>query len=322
MSDTIHIAIPSDDGYWFYAAVAAASAVRSSSLPVHVHVLDGGISDGHRESLLRTVCGFASCHDVSFHALDMERLKRCGNWHGSPVAYSRLFLSELLPDDVDWVVSADADVFFRGDIVDLWKMRDSTVSIQPSRDCPLPPQPYNLAHVAWYGENGLRLECKEDYFCDGLCLVNLKRWREKKIEERNTEFIRLHGDCPAADQTVLNYVLQNDKKLLPRGWGVFSGDENADVNWSKSGCVHFVEDPPWRRWKCTHLMSDLVLEWWQLAELLAAKVGFVFDGYRGCRNRFDYLWRRLAFVFLKRNQWLLRMNGKMWLHLRGTRGIR
>ena len=321
MSETIHIAVPCDDSYWFYAMVSAASAVRSSSLPVHVHIIDGGIPNPHRVSLENVLRGFASCGGVSFHDVDMKRLGACGQWHGSPIAYSRLFLGEILPDDLDWVISADADTFFRGDVAELWDMRDSSVSILPSRDCPLPPQPYNLAHVGWFEENNLVLNCKEEYFCDGLCLVNLKRWRETGVQSRCQDFVNAHRDGPAADQTILNYVLQNDKKLLPRGWGMFSGDENADVDWGKSGCVHFVEDPPWRRWKCTHLMSDIVLEWWRLAEEIAEKATVRLAGYRGCGNRLDYIWRRAAFVFLKHNQWILRLHPRLWLHLRNTRGV-
>ena len=118
---------------------------------------------------------------------------------------------------------------------------------------------------------------------------------------------------------ILNYVLQDDCALLPVEWDCFSGDENADVDWSKSGAVHFVEDIPWRRWKITHLASDLVGEWWNVAE----RTGFAATcrGFRGCRNRFDWAWRRLAFLFLKRNQWILRLHFRLWLHLRSTRGV-
>ena len=210
MHNQIHIAIPCDDAYWLYALVAAASAVRSSSCPVHIHILDGGVSADHCDISRNILLGFDSCCGVTFHKLDMTRLGRFGCWHGSPIAYSRIILGGILPDDLDWVISADADVFFRGDVATLWDMKDNAVSIIPSRDCPLPPNPYNLAHVGWYEENGLKLKNKNEYFCDGICLVNLKRWRKMDVQGLCEDFIMRYRDCPSADQTVLNYVLQEN----------------------------------------------------------------------------------------------------------------
>lgn len=293
MAETVHLAIPVDgDAYRFYAEVTAESARRGSSLPVEAHFID-------------------------WTKIDRARLERLGRWHGSPIAYSRLFLAELFPD-LDWVVSCDADVMFRGDVAELWKLRDDSVAILAPKDCPLPPQPYTAEHINWYREKGLDLRDPLTYFCDGLCLCNLKRWREIGAQARFMELAARYADWPSPDQMIVNYVLQDDKKLLPRQWGCFSGDENADVDWTKAGAVHFVEDAPWNRCKVTHLMSDLVMEWWKIAE------GFRFqvEGFRGCKNWFDYVWRRAAFVFLKHNQWILKLHPKLWLHLRGTRGVK
>ena len=95
MSETIHIAIPADGAdYRRWAEVTARSAVAGSSLPVEVHYLDWTV-------------------------LDERRFARYAKWHGSAIAWSRLFLAELFPD-LDWVISCDADVLFRGDVAQLW----------------------------------------------------------------------------------------------------------------------------------------------------------------------------------------------------------
>lgn len=300
MAETIHLAIPVDgDAYRFYAEVTAESARRGSSLPVEVHFID-------------------------WTKIDRARLERLGSWHGSAIAYSRLFLPEIFPE-LDWIISCDADMMFRGDIADLLKLRDDSVAILAGKDCPLPPHPYTEEHINWYKDKGLLLKDPYAYFCDGLCLCNLKKWRELNVSQRAEELALRYKDWPSPDQMILNYLLQDDKKLLPRQWGCFSGDENADVDWSKSGAVHFVEDPPWNRYKVTHLMSDLVMEWWKVAESCKLNVegcGLKVEGYRGCRNWFDYAWRRAAFGFLKHNQWILKLHPKLWLHLRNTRGVR
>lgn len=303
-SDVIHLAIPAvGETYRFYAEVTAASARLGSSLPIEVHYID--------ENDFRRVMETTGSRQV-FTA-----------YHGSTITWSRLFLPEMFPD-LDWVVSCDADILFRGDIADLWNLRDTAYWAQPSRDCPFPGLPYNEASVRWLAEKGLVLEAPEEYFCAGLTIFNLKEMRESGWGGMRDDFLERYGisGLHDADQCVLNYLLRNRKKLLPRGWGVFSGDENADIDWSKSCAVHYVEDAPWKRWKVTHLVSDLMEIWWDMARTVRKQYpkekGY---GYLGCRNRFDWLWRRAAFVFLKHNQWLLRLNHRVWLHFRSTRGV-
>lgn len=294
MAETIHIAIPVDGKYREYAEVTVASARRGSSLPIEVHYIDWSV-------------------------IDRAKLEALGSWHGSAIAFSRLYLAELFPN-LDWIITCDADVLFRGDIAELWALRDDAVSFIAHKDCPLPPHHYTQSHYDWYKAHGLEIKDWSSYFADGLGLVNLKRWREKGYQTEFERLAKVYGDWPSPDMMILNYVLQNDKKLLPVEWDCFSGDDNADVDWSKSGAVHFVEDPPWRRYKMTHLASDLVEEWWQAAA--EAEIKIANTGYHGCRNWLDWSWRRMAFLFLKHNQWILRLHPKLWLHLRGTRGVR
>jgi len=294
--DTIHIAIPAvGEAYEFYAKVTAESIRRRSSLPVEVHYI--GEDD------------FKRVADVSHMT----------SYHGSSITWSRLWLPELFPE-LDWVLSCDADMMFRGDVAELWRMKDvvdkDKVWVLPSRDCPLPGIPYNKASVGWLNAKGVEVKNPKEYFCAGLSLFNLKAMRCGGWGVMRDEFLKEYLSLEEqkrslvdADQCVLNYLLQDKKQLLPRGWGVFSGDENADIDWSKPCAVHFVEDTPWKRYKITHLESDLVVEWKKLANEMG--------GHYRWHN-----WRRLAFVFLKHNQWILKLNYRLWIHLRSTRGIR
>ena len=292
-ADEIHIAIPATGEYRRWAEVTATSAARGSSLPVKVHYIDWSV-------------------------IDRARLESLGSWHGSAIAFSRLYLAELFPE-LDWIITCDADVLFRGDVAELWALRDDSVAFVARKDSPLPPLKWNLEQHAWYEAHGMAIKDWSGYFNDGLGLVNLKRWREKGYQAEFERLAKTYRDWPSPDMMILNYVLQDDMKLLPVEWDCFSGDENADVDWSKSGAVHFVEDPPWKRYKVTHLASDLVEEWWKVAESIGEKGLF---GYHGCRNRLDWAWRRAAFLFLKHNQWVLKLHPRLWLHLRSTRGVR
>ena len=294
MPDTIHIAIPATGEYRRWAEVTAASAKANATLPVEVHYIDW------------------SC-------ISRERLEALGEWHGSAIAFSRLYLAELFPT-LDWVITCDADVLFRGDIAQLWQLRDGNCAFIAHKDSPLPPQTRDAEQAAWFDAHGFVIKDWSKYCCDGLGLANLKRWRTLNCQAEFERLAKKHPDMPSPDMMIVNYVLQDELKLLPTEYGCFSGDENADVDWSKPGAVHFVEDPPWKRSKLTHLASDLVEEWWRVAS--AAGIASSVPGYKGCRNWLDWLWRRAAFLFLKYNQWILRLNWKLWLHFRSTRGVR
>ena len=321
MADTIHIAIPAvGDAFKFYAQVTAYTAKRDSSLPIEIHYI--------------SECDFA-------RALQTTNFKpqTFSAYHGSSITWSRLFLPELFPD-LDWILSCDADIMFLGDIAELWKLKNSICSIRstrlneiwalPSRDNPLPGLPYNQASVGWLAEKGLVLKHPEEYFCAGLTLFNLKAMREGGWSQMRDEFIAKYGidGLHDADQCLLNWLLRDHRKLLPRQWGLFSGDENADIDWAKPCAVHFVEDTPWKRWKCTHLASDLYELWWSAAHEVIKQVRpashFITSKYKykGCKSRLDYFWRRAVYLFLKHNQWILRLHPKLWLHLRSTRGVR
>lgn len=235
---TINIAIPAVGEYRKWAEVTAQSAQTCSSLPIRVYYLDWSNVDKRRIALL-------------------------GDWHGSAIAWSRLFLAEILPNDIDWVISCDADVLFHGDVAKLWALRDERYVIMASRDSQPPWRKFHPDVDAWLSRHP---EVKVDeVLCSGLTLINLKRWREEGWQQKVDGFIAKYGDVPFADQLPLNIVFANEKVALPRAWGCFSGDRNEDVDYSGDCAIHYVGDTPWNRKGITRLMSDAVVLWRKVA---------------------------------------------------------
>lgn len=329
MDDAIHVAIPSDANYLPYAAITASSIARFSSLPVVVHLLDGGIAEDCFILFMEILSQFPQCR-VMRHGLDMNMLDSLGKWHGSSVTYSRLFLADILPDDVDWVVSADADILFLGDAAKLWELRDGNSVIMPSRDSPPVGDPYNKKAIEWFKAKGLEFENPEEYFCVGLCLLNLREIRRCGYAKRFLDFRLAYPDLPYPDQTVLNYVLKKKKKLLPAGWGVFSGDANENIDWLGPLAVHYVEDTPWRRSKPTHLVSDAVLLWRVFAKSALGKhSGILFPAKNGGipalrvkgESISGFCARRAVYLLLKKTYALLRLVPFLHRHFRNANGI-
>lgn len=129
------------------------------------------------------------------------------NYNGSKLPYLRLFLPELLPE-LDWIIYSDVDTIWNLDPAELWKLKDETKSICWVKDL-----------------DTTRMECEKwakiklpNYACSGVCLINLKKWREEGITEKCLDFLRKNGCPPYADQDVLNIVLKDDAKLLSPVW--------------------------------------------------------------------------------------------------------
>lgn len=129
------------------------------------------------------------------------------NYNGSKLPYLRLFLPELLPE-LDWIIYSDVDTIWNLDPAELWKLKDETKSICWVKDL-------DTTRAECERWSGLELP---NYACSGVCLINLKKWREEGITERCLNFLRGHGCPPYADQDVLNIVLKDDARLLPQKW--------------------------------------------------------------------------------------------------------
>ena len=271
MADRIHLAIPAVGVYRRWAEVAARSARRGASVPVETYFLD-------------------------WTNVDKARMETFGEWHGSAIAWSRLFLADLLPDDIDWVVSCDADVLFRGDIASLWALRDERYVVMMSRDSQPPWRKFHPDIVKWLGTHP-EVDVG-DVLCSGLVLINLKRWRAEGWGKKIEEFCARYPDVPFLDQMALNVVFRDSKAALPREWGCFSGDRNEDVDYDGDCAIHYVGDVPWERNGMTRLMSDAVVLW-------RKEAGMPCGG-----------WRRWVWLALRATSPLWRWNKSMAWHFR------
>lgn len=272
MDGQIDIAIPVDGEYIKWGRVAAQSAIEDASLPVRVHYIDW------------SVC-------------DRDRFASFGEWHGSSIAWSRLFLSEILPADVDWVISSDADMLFRGDIAKLWQLRDERYVVMMSRDSMPPWHKCNPEIEKYCNVNGLDAG---EILCSGLTLINLKRWRNEGWQAKMDLFLEKHAGADFLDQFALNVVFSEVKCALPPQWGCFSGDANEAIDYSGACAIHYVCDPPWRRGKLTQLMSDAVVLWRKAARM-------------DCGG-----WRRWLYLLLRSTNKVWKWNKWMRWHYRNA----
>ena len=314
MDNVIHLVYGSDDNYIFPTLVSAASAAKllGRGRSLVVHLFDAGVTDEHWLDFEKRISAVNNAVTCQRHILATDMFKGFGDWKGSVVTYSRMFMAEILPD-IDWAIYFDGDTLWVGDVGEVWDLRDEGKLILASID---PPTPMGVVspEVAWYRERGLEINA-EGYLCMGLMLANLKKMREEGVPEKCRAFMRQYPAPRVVDQTVLNYVCRGTTAPLPREWGVFSvWHGTADL--SKGGAIHYVGDVPWRRDKLNRLLSDVVLLWYAFCKNVLGED--LLPTYVGPWGR---IWRRGVFQFLKYNQWMLALHPYLKSRLRNTHGL-
>jgi lipopolysaccharide biosynthesis glycosyltransferase len=313
MSNSIHIIYGTDDNYIFPTAVSAASAAWhvSAGTRLVIHLFDLGVKDMHYEEYSDIVHKANSAVILERHVLSPEMFQGFGAWKGSLVTYSRMMMAEILKD-IDWAIYIDGDTLWLGDPCELWKLRDETKMILASIDPPTPMGQEN-EEFHWYKEHGLDVD-PSSYLCMGLMLANLKVMRKEHIASKCQEFMQNISMPRVVDQTVLNYVCQGRMCALPKNWGVFSA-WHKDVNLSMPSIVHYVSDVPWKREKLNRLFSDVVLLWFDFCKFVLQR-----DEIKkfSCTTVFI---KRLLFLLVKWNQWILLLHPYLKSRLRNTHGI-
>lgn len=134
-----------------------------------------------------------------------------GGWH--QIILARLFLGRLLPKEVKKVLYLDGDTMIRGKLNALFEldMDDKIIgmSIEPTAE------PKSLERFGF----------KNQLYCNsGVMLINLKKFREEKCEEKILSFYKENfNGISGNDQDVINIVMKDEIKYLsPRyNFGVY-----------------------------------------------------------------------------------------------------
>lgn len=205
MSDgeTIHIIYASDGNYAPMLGVSLTSLLENNSdRRLQVHVLDSGIGEEEKEKITAACKSYAQpaphwivCEDVSA-VLGMD----VATDRGSLAQYARIFISRHLCEDIHRVLYLDCDMIVRKSIMPLWNLEMGESTIAALDD----------AFSVYYRTN-LDLQPDDIMFNSGVMLIDMKKWRERNVEERILDFIRnRHGFVEKGDQGALTAVLSRE----------------------------------------------------------------------------------------------------------------
>ena len=198
----------------FAASVTSLFETNRGVRDMTVYLISDHISEEHQRRIRR----IGEKYGREIKILPMISMERLAELHldvpkgWSVSTYGRLFLSTMLPDDVDKALYLDCDTITAGPIDELWQTDISGYMAAMADD----------GHSMAY-RRVLGLKTQDRYYSAGVMLINLKKWRERRIEKAFTEYISSQGGyTPYFDQSVINVVCDGEILLLPLRYNVYT----------------------------------------------------------------------------------------------------
>lgn len=242
MIKEIPIFFSTDDNYVSYLDVAISSLIANASrkFKYRIIVLNTGLCEENiRKVKRRERAGFKI--DFVDISPQIERIRsRLKNvYHFSIVTYYRLFIASLFPQ-YDKVIYLDCDLVVLGDISELYcvELGENILGAAPEQFV------QNTAEFRAYAERALGVD-PDGYVNAGVLLMNLKQFREDRIEEKFISLITEHDfDLLDPDQAYLNYLCLGKIHVLPNGWNKEPMPLACD---GKKNIVHYaLYKKPWQ----------------------------------------------------------------------------
>lgn len=243
---------------------------------IQVHILCGDVSlDNKRKLLCIAKRGYQRMifYDMDNH--DFSKFPIGEKYQASSITlttYYRLFLTKILPKNIDKVLYLDCDMIVCDSLRSLWNVDISDVAIagvlDPESNMPFA---YNRLHYAQ----------SEEYFNAGMLLINLAYWRKHNVLKR---FYEIAADKSLQlnyhDQDILNlcfhkekrrisfkYNVQNDflykHKYLKLAWEYW---DELEESIKKPCIIHYIyREKPWFV-ECSHPYKDKFLKYYAMTE--------------------------------------------------------
>ena len=173
---------------------------------VTVHVIAKDFEDYHR-SIINDIAKKYNQH-ICFYSIDPNLLANLPVYdHLTNATYIRLFIADILPENIEKILYMDNDVIVNNSLRELW---DTDITSHPaaavldSYTCDL--EVYNKLHY----------DKSLGYFNAGVMLINLKYWRENKVLDLAMNYLKEnYANILHADQDIMNYLFRENKIILP-----------------------------------------------------------------------------------------------------------
>lgn len=214
------------------------SLLQNASCPLMVHLFCYGPMDeltkNRVHSLIQRYEQRVCIYDTSaFHSRVIDLLHKDWLKMFSPACIYRLFIWEMLPQEVSRIIWLDADIIVNMDIAELWSesvganglagVVDNIVKHLPGKETIL--------------ENETDFDTKR-YFNAGVLMMERKLFVRSHWEEDVVDFFRRFPQAWYGDQDVLNYYYSNACNLLPERYNTLVGWCNTNNIKQIDRCIY------------------------------------------------------------------------------------
>lgn len=209
-----NICFNADNNYTEQIGVTITSILKNADKDekFNFYVLDGGFTQESKEQIkeLTKIKEFK----ISFVKMNIDDFKNCPllrdynkdfeHYHVPTSAYFRYKIASTFPK-LDKILYLDCDIVVMGSLKELYEkdISDNYAAMVP--DVESESEAERLGLTAYYNA--------------GVMLINLAKWREDNIEEKLFDYTQKNKNKILwQDQDVLNAVLKDKIKILPRKW--------------------------------------------------------------------------------------------------------
>jgi lipopolysaccharide biosynthesis glycosyltransferase len=237
---------------------------HNKAYTVVIHAIATGVSPKDKEKLSLFV--LANGGQIFFHTVDGESLHGLvlpEGGHLTLATYYRLFFATLVPKDVKSIIYIDIDTVVVGELFTLSQIDTNLHPIAAVPDDWMPIR------------EELGIYQKGEYFNAGITLINISRWKEKKVTERALEAVRTSPKefFKFADQDALNMVLKDDWHKLPPAYNLTGVHCPTTTNRKileeflhDKRIIHYSGPKPWNiLTECTHVYRYKWFEYFELS---------------------------------------------------------
>jgi len=214
----MNIAYATDENYIRHTYVSIQSLLdfNRDVEEINIYVIVYNVRNEYRNFLEDLAAGYSkgkSKRNIIFlNFEEMQRpLEHARMLNGSLLAYGRLFLVNYV--DSDRILYIDSDTLINNSLTELYETEINQYAAAGVQDCGI-----SLEHIKTIGlKNG------SIYFNSGVCLFNLKYWRENNGLKQCVDYIEKYGEnIIFHDQDVLNVVFENKILCIDMKYNVMS----------------------------------------------------------------------------------------------------
>lgn len=263
-NEYIDVVFATDNKYSQHCMAAMASILLNTNenKSLRFHILDGGINNDIKDkfeelkNLRDFTITFYNMKNFDFSALPLNRS------YISEATYYRLYLTDILPQEIKKVVYLDCDIIVEGDLNEFWETDISEHLAAVVED-----------EGSVLQQRRLMLPEENKYFNAGVLLLNIEGLREFGAKEKFFEYFKQNEKIiTLQDQDILNGVLNGKCKYLPLKWNtnarIYLGN-NLERSYSEKdeieagynpAILHYTDkNKPWKR-NCPHILRK---EYWK-----------------------------------------------------------